>query len=292
MKKLAFLFSLFVFSGMLLSAQASKTLTIDAAIKDANSIFNGSIPTKAKTSFVSLQSPAPALSAYVADQLTSALSVNLGRSLVARRNVVAAEREMKLDVTQELTDAQAISVGKKLGAEVVVAGWVTENGKDYALELTAINIADTKVLRTVSYKLVSDARLKDLLKDAPPVAAAPPAVVPAQTPVAQATPVQAVPVAAGATGTITVTNNDSDATITMVKIYKGFEARESELLFTHAEPIRQSREMSWHLPEDDYYVKVFWNANTERGNGDHIAILEGNFYSAKASRGGLTFRRQ
>jgi hypothetical protein len=79
----------------------------------------------------------------------------------------------------------------------------------------------------------------------------------------------------------------------MVKIYKGFEARESALLKTATETIRQEREASWSLPEDDYYVAVFWNGDTERPSGSHVAVLAGNSFAAKVSRyGSVSFRRQ
>jgi hypothetical protein len=84
----------------------------------------------------------------------------------------------------------------------------------------------------------------------------------------------------------------------MVKIYKGFEGRESALLATYTDPIRPTREMSWPLAEDDYYVVVFWNNSKDSYHHCHIAVLEDKSYLADVSSyhswgdGDLTFKQQ
>jgi TolB-like protein len=278
MKKLFFTASIFVFMSMLVGAQ-SKSVTLDDALHNSIVMFNSFIPLKATTAVVSPQSPALDLSYYIADEITAKLLLTPGRSVIARRNIIGAEKELSINITQQLTDTQALSVGKKLAAQVVVGGWVRKAGANYVLELEAINVQDSKVLKALSYQLASDARLSELTANV---------IFPVQE---QANQTGIVP-AGGATGSITITNKDSDHTMTMVKIYKGFEARESKLLVTHLQPIRPEREMTGALPEDDYYVKTFWNDNTDYGVGDQIAVLENNFYTANADRYSINFRRK
>jgi hypothetical protein len=294
MKKSAVLFSLILVFCTVLSAQTTRSVTIDAAIKDINTQLYPVLPARgAKVAVLSFQSPTIALSNYVADQLSSALSANPARVLVSRRNILSAERESQIQITKEISDAQALALGKKVDARVVVIGYVMEFGSGYSLEMQALDVQNSKILKTQGYKLTSDSRLNDLLKgaDTAPVqiqaapAPSPATAMPASSP---------APAAAtnGATGSVTITNDDSEHTITMVKIYKGFRQSEPAVLITHTDPIRKTREMTWNLPEDDYYVVVFWNGNTENGPGDHIAVLKGDFYSGKAGRYDLSFRKQ
>jgi hypothetical protein len=88
------------------------------------------------------------------------------------------------------------------------------------------------------------------------------------------------PVPQAGTGKISIFSRNAPSDfISMVKIFKGTEAR-GEPLLTSNDPIRGDRKAEWDLPEGDYTVALYYN-NSERAWGQaRVSVTAGDVFNA------------
>ncbi|MDR1257118.1 MAG: hypothetical protein LBJ86_05170 [Spirochaetaceae bacterium] len=96
----------------------------------------------------------------------------------------------------------------------------------------------------------------------------------AGTPVSAATP-------ASGTGKITVFSRNEPANfVSMVKIFKGSEAR-GEPFLTDSNPIRPERKAEWNLPEGEYTVALYYNNSDREWGHARVSVTAGDVFSSE-----------
>jgi TolB-like protein len=130
--------------------------TLDDAIKNSMTYFQGKIPLNSKVLVLNFSSESTALSDYVIDELTTCI-VNGGMfTVVDRSNLDLLQKELKFQLSGEVSDETAVSVGKKLGAQSIVLGSIKPLGDIYRLQVRAIEVQTAKIQGMINFNVMQD----------------------------------------------------------------------------------------------------------------------------------------
>jgi hypothetical protein len=142
---------------------AAAGMDLDAAVKEAAAQMETKIPPKTMIALVSVASPSTAFSTQVLTRLESAI-VSGGRLVVVdRANLDKVREEQGFQLSGEVDDESAKSIGKLLGAGAIVTGSLTDLGDVYSLTFKAINIETATVAVSYLADLAKSARVETLL---------------------------------------------------------------------------------------------------------------------------------
>ncbi|MDR1250699.1 MAG: CsgG/HfaB family protein [Treponema sp.] len=149
-----------------ISAQQSRSL--DAALRMGADYFTGRLPSNTKIAVAAVRSPTENLSNYVIDTTVMHL-VNTDKFAVIERSELSAlQEEQRYQLSGEVSDETAVSIGHQLGVQVIITGAVTETGDNsYSLRLKAIDVKTAQIAGTRIFSVERDQTLTALLK--PPV---------------------------------------------------------------------------------------------------------------------------
>jgi hypothetical protein len=118
---------------------------LDAAIRAASDYLNGRVPGGSKAVFLNIKSDYPDLSEY----LLSALSENAVNdgvfSVVDRQQLDSIRAELNFQLSGEVSDESAQSIGQMLGAQSIVSGAVSKLGSLYRVQVKAIEVQSAGV---------------------------------------------------------------------------------------------------------------------------------------------------
>jgi hypothetical protein len=142
---------------------SSPGMDLDVAIRDASAQMEAKIPSKTMVALVSVASPSTAFSTQVLTRLESAI-VSSGKLVVVdRANLDKVREEQGFQLSGEVDDESAKSIGKLLGAGAIVTGSLADLGDVYSLTLKAINIDTATVAVSYLADLAKSARIETLL---------------------------------------------------------------------------------------------------------------------------------
>ncbi|MDR1869646.1 MAG: extracellular solute-binding protein [Treponema sp.] len=133
--------------------------TIDAAL--GNSIFylNGKIPPKSRVAVLNFTSEYPKLSDYVIEELIGYIVNDNVLTVVDRANLDKISKEMNFQLSGEVSDETALSIGKKLGAQIIILGAITPVGNTYRLRIKAISLESSQILGMQNVDVAQDRRI-------------------------------------------------------------------------------------------------------------------------------------
>jgi TolB-like protein len=159
MKK-AVVFSILAFFPVIVFSQS--VLTIDAALSNSTSYFSGRIQAKTKVVVLNFTSKWPDLSDYIIEELIGYI-VNEGKlTVVDRQNLESIRKEMDFQLSGEVSDETAQSIGKKLGAQTIMSGAITAIGNAYRLRIRAISVETAQILGMQNVDVAQDSRIAAL----------------------------------------------------------------------------------------------------------------------------------
>ncbi|MDR1030393.1 MAG: DUF1566 domain-containing protein [Treponema sp.] len=118
---------------------------LDAAIREASTYLNGRVPGNSKAVFLNIKSDYPDLSEYILSVL-SENAVNDGVfSVVDRQQLDTIRAELNFQMSGEVSDESAQSIGQMLGAQSIVSGAVSKLGSLYRVQVKAIEVQSAGV---------------------------------------------------------------------------------------------------------------------------------------------------
>jgi hypothetical protein len=141
----------------------SPGMDLDAAIKEAAVQMEAKIPPKTMVALVSVASPSTAFSTQVLTRLESAIVGGGSLGVVERANLDKVREDPGFQLSGEVDDESAKSIGKLLGAGAIVTGSLADLGDVYSLTLKAINIETATVAVSYLADLAKSARVETLL---------------------------------------------------------------------------------------------------------------------------------
>lgn len=158
MKK--FFVVLLVFIPVFAFAQAA--VSLDAALLNSTTYLNGRIPAKTKVVVLNFTSNWPQLSDYIIEELIGYLVNEGSLTVVDRANLETIRKELNFQLSGEVSDETAQSIGKKLGAQTIISGGITAIGSSYRLRIRAISVETAQILGMQNVDVAQDSRMAAL----------------------------------------------------------------------------------------------------------------------------------
>jgi TolB-like protein len=163
-------------------------LSLEEAIEQSADEIAGKLPAKTRIAVVSFTTEHPSLSVYIMDELALALA---GGSLEVtdRQRLELVKREQGFQLSGDVSDETAVSIGKILGAGYVITGQLVKAGGRYRYRVSGINVETAALESPVRLNVRDDRSFQTLLADLrqSPVASVAAdygkSVQPAQTPI-------------------------------------------------------------------------------------------------------------
>jgi TolB-like protein len=119
---------------------------LDAAIREASNYLNENIPKGNKLAFLNFRSEYQTLSEYVIDELISNTINDRLFTVVDRANLALIQQEIDFQMSGEISDETAVSIGQMLGAQTIVSGTVSQMGDLFRLRVRALDVQTAQIL--------------------------------------------------------------------------------------------------------------------------------------------------
>lgn len=117
-------------------------------IRGAETILE-KVPARARMAIVYVTASDPDIAEFIANELEF-IMVDEGRTLIDRSQLDRIRQEQKFQLSGEVDDAKAVSVGKLAGADVILTGAVTGTGNLRRLRLRALDTQTAQVMAAAS----------------------------------------------------------------------------------------------------------------------------------------------
>ncbi|MDR2193558.1 MAG: tetratricopeptide repeat protein [Treponema sp.] len=123
-------------------------LSLDEGIARIAHDHEAGLPENTRIAVVNFESPSAFFSDYVLEELQAVLVNNKRLVVTERANLELLRNELDFQMSGEVSDESAIPIGRRLGAQVIVTGGLTDLGGSYRCRFNAIDIE--KAVRQVS----------------------------------------------------------------------------------------------------------------------------------------------
>jgi hypothetical protein len=138
-------------------------MDLDAAIKEAAAQMEAKIPAGTMVALVNVASSSAQFSEYVISRLEAAVVSGGKLVVVDRANLDRVREEQGFQLSGEVDDESAKSIGKLLGAGAIVTGSFANLGDVYGLSLKAINMETATVAVSYPADIARSTRIETLL---------------------------------------------------------------------------------------------------------------------------------
>jgi TolB-like protein len=128
------------------AAQVSVQDGLDTAIRNASDYINKNVPKGSKLVILNIKSKYAPLSEYIIDVLTGNVVNDRVFTVVDRANLSLIQQEMDFQLSGEVSDESAQSIGQKLGAQTIVSGSITSFGDLWRLTVRVLGVENATVL--------------------------------------------------------------------------------------------------------------------------------------------------
>jgi hypothetical protein len=162
-----------VLSSCASSPAISGAVPLDEAIHQAAQNIEARLEEGTILALLNFSSPGDNFSEYVLEELTRYL-VNGGKfTVVDRAQLNLIQQEERFQLSGEVSDESAQSIGKKLGAQVIVSGGISSAGNVYRFRIKSLIVESAAVAASSAVDIsVRDAKVVSLLGDSDALAAA------------------------------------------------------------------------------------------------------------------------
>ncbi|MDR1957385.1 MAG: CsgG/HfaB family protein [Treponema sp.] len=138
---------------------AQNALTLDMALSNSTSYLRGRIPAGSKVLVLNFTSNWTQLSEYIVEELIGYIVNEGALAVVDRRNLDVIQQEMAFQLSGEVSDETAQSIGKKLGAQTIISGSIVAVGDMYRLRIRAISVETAQIQGMQNVDVRQDSRI-------------------------------------------------------------------------------------------------------------------------------------
>ena len=137
---------------------------LDAAVRETSDYLNKQLPKGNKLVILNIQSDFPALSEYIIDELIANTVNDQVFSVVDRRQLDTIRAELDFQMSGEVDDKTAQSVGQMAGAQIIVSGAVSRIGDLYRLRVRALSVQSAEIEGQFNRNIPDNATIAALVK--------------------------------------------------------------------------------------------------------------------------------
>lgn len=160
MKKIVYLFLL---TQIMVSAFSQNAVSLDTGFSGGVKYFEAHIAKGTKLVVLNFRSPSPQLSEYIMEELTVHFVDSGHFVIVDRSNLELIQQEMRHQLSGEVSDETALTIGKQLGAHTIVSGSVESFGDIFRLRIRAIAVESAAIQGIYTANIQKDRFLANLL---------------------------------------------------------------------------------------------------------------------------------
>jgi TolB-like protein len=166
MKKQCICFSvaLFLMAGGVLYAQ--NTVSLDEAVKAGAAEIENRLTRGVKVVVLNFNSPSQRLSNHVLDEMMTELIRNGKVIVVNRADLELIQREMNFQMSGDVSDSSAQSIGQILGAQSIISGSIEDLGAHYRMRFRAIEVETAVIQAQPSSNVRKDSQIAALMGSA------------------------------------------------------------------------------------------------------------------------------
>lgn len=162
MKKILFLLILAFSSINLLSAKEK----LDVALQRVSSDVSARISQKTIICVLDFDSQSKEMGAYIRDSLISSFAENPNIRIVTRQNMDKINRELDYQYSGYVSDATALSLCQRLGAEEIIFGQFDEFDNGYTLQVKMLDVETGSYALFKKYEISRSSKTEQLLHHA------------------------------------------------------------------------------------------------------------------------------
>jgi hypothetical protein len=149
-------------ASMAVFCQNDEPISLDRAIRDSVVYLTERLEHGTRVAVLNF-SASPEISSYVIEEITVFL-VNGGDFIVVDRSELELLRdEIDFQLSGEVSDESAQSIGKKLGAQTIISGSLSPIGNAWRMGIRALEVETAKVQGIKTYSIRKDAALSKLM---------------------------------------------------------------------------------------------------------------------------------
>lgn len=144
-------------------------VNIDRAIQNSVNQIYSSLPNNTTIFVYDIQSDFPDLSKYITDKIIGSITndrrkSNIGLNIVERsiQNLNIMNEEINFQLSGEVSDETAISLGKRLGAEIIIIGNSGYIGNNLILHIRIIHIETSRILLGINENIKNDKKVRSM----------------------------------------------------------------------------------------------------------------------------------
>jgi TolB-like protein len=149
---------------LLATTAYTQSITIDSGIKTSAEYFNQQLQNGLSVAVLGVESDSRTLSAYIMNELTSYFVNGSKFTVVDRQNLDRLQEEVDYQLSGEVSDETAQSIGTRIGAQTVILGSIRQVGNVYRLDLRAVSVESGAIQGIYGQDITNDGRLSDLLR--------------------------------------------------------------------------------------------------------------------------------
>ena len=151
----------FIFTTTGLLAQS---VDIDTALRRSADYIEQSLQRGTIVVVVNVEAQSVTLSEYIMDELSSHLVNGKILTVVDRNNLSIIQQELELQLSGNVSDESAQSIGKMLGAQSIISGNVQPLGNEYRLTFRILSVETATVQGMQRHDIKFDKRLSALIR--------------------------------------------------------------------------------------------------------------------------------
>jgi formylglycine-generating enzyme required for sulfatase activity len=125
---------------VLLNNIISGTVILDEAIRLAAENIENNVEQGFRIALLNFDSPSDNFSEYVLERMTDRLVEGKKLLVVNRNELELIRQEEEFQMSGEVSEESAQSIGKKLGAQIIVSGSLTSLGSTYLFRIRVLNV--------------------------------------------------------------------------------------------------------------------------------------------------------
>jgi len=137
-------------------------LSLMDAIEQTGKKIAGELPKGSRVAIVAFESANDNISDFIMEELTGAL-FDRGIEVADRQNLEYVYKELKLQMSGDVSDESAKSIGKFLAADMVITGQLINTGNTYRYRTSAINVETAVRASVTRLDVKNDAATKRMI---------------------------------------------------------------------------------------------------------------------------------
>jgi curli biogenesis system outer membrane secretion channel CsgG len=136
--------------------------SLQDAIEQSAKEIAGELPPNSSVAIVAFESANDNLSEYIMEELNAELLKNKVR-VVDRQNLQHIQKELDFHMSGYVSDESAMSIGKFLGATVVITGELIDVGDAYRYRVSVINVEEARRGTLIRHDVRNDKAMRRLV---------------------------------------------------------------------------------------------------------------------------------